>query len=207
MGSVCCCFGNSDNASSDSANNFCCLNFGFQDFLVQYEALFGGGETQVLNQSSGYQDVPLADSEDIITSQNNGGLRSPPAHLEIETRKSEKGSSHLQAGSVANADFELLRKLITRQNKRGVLGYGGDKAKDYIAPNHCLFLDVEPECPCPMQEDEDVCPTCLEEYTVENPKIVTKCSHHYHLSCIYEWQERSETCPVCGAVMEFEETS
>uniref|UniRef100_A0A3Q7GBW1 RING-type E3 ubiquitin transferase n=1 Tax=Solanum lycopersicum TaxID=4081 RepID=A0A3Q7GBW1_SOLLC len=44
-------------------------------------------------------------------------------------------------------------------------------------------------------EDEDVCPTCLEEYTPENPKIFTKCSHHYHLSCIYEWQERSETCP------------
>lgn len=30
-------------------------------------------------------------------------------------------------------------------------------------------------------EDEDVCPTCLEEYTEENPKIVTKCSHHFHL--------------------------
>uniref|UniRef100_A0A6V7QV80 RING-type E3 ubiquitin transferase n=1 Tax=Ananas comosus var. bracteatus TaxID=296719 RepID=A0A6V7QV80_ANACO len=28
-------------------------------------------------------------------------------------------------------------------------------------------------------EDEDVCPTCLEEYTPENPKIVAKCSHHF----------------------------
>ncbi|WOL17978.1 hypothetical protein Cni_G26771 [Canna indica] len=52
-------------------------------------------------------------------------------------------------------------------------------------------------------EDEDVCPTCLEEYTPENPKIVTNCSHHYHLSCIYEWMERSDSCPVCGEVMEF----
>ncbi|KAG6497455.1 hypothetical protein ZIOFF_045355 [Zingiber officinale] len=47
-------------------------------------------------------------------------------------------------------------------------------------------------------EDEDVCPTCLEEYTTENPKIVANCAHHFHLSCIYEWMERSDTCPVCG---------
>ncbi|KVH96362.1 Zinc finger, RING/FYVE/PHD-type [Cynara cardunculus var. scolymus] len=48
------------------------------------------------------------------------------------------------------------------------------------------------------EDEEDVCPICLEEYTSENPRIVTKCSHHYHLSCIYEWNERSETCPVCS---------
>jgi large subunit ribosomal protein L7Ae len=56
-------------------------------------------------------------------------------------------------------------------------------------------------------EDEDVCPTCLEEYTTENPKIVLHCSHHYHLGCIYEWMERSENCPVCGKVMSFDETN
>lgn len=52
-------------------------------------------------------------------------------------------------------------------------------------------------------EDEDVCPTCLDEYTSENPKIVTKCSHHFHLGCIYEWMERSDHCPICGKEMEF----
>lgn len=40
----------------------------------------------------------------------------------------------------------------------------------------------------------------LAEYTSENPKIVTKCSHHFHLGCIYEWMERSDNCPVCGKV-------
>ncbi|KAG9447370.1 hypothetical protein H6P81_013498 [Aristolochia fimbriata] len=55
-------------------------------------------------------------------------------------------------------------------------------------------------------EDEDVCPTCLDEYTSENPKIVTRCSHHFHLSCIYEWMERSESCPLCGKEMEFSES-
>ncbi|KAB5516505.1 hypothetical protein DKX38_027153 [Salix brachista] len=67
-------------------------------------------------------------------------------------------------------------------------------------------------------EEEDSCPTCLDgvltmslflptyfthaEYTPENPKIMTECSHHFHLGCIYEWMERSDSCPVCGKDME-----
>ncbi|XP_017697625.1 E3 ubiquitin-protein ligase At3g02290 isoform X2 [Phoenix dactylifera] len=54
-------------------------------------------------------------------------------------------------------------------------------------------------------EDEDVCPTCLEEYTSENPRIILQCTHHFHLCCIYDWMERSEACPVCGKVMVFNE--
>ncbi|XP_024031402.1 probable E3 ubiquitin-protein ligase RHB1A isoform X2 [Morus notabilis] len=46
-------------------------------------------------------------------------------------------------------------------------------------------------------EEEDVCPICLEEYDTENPKLTTKCEHHFHLACILEWMERSEACPVC----------
>lgn len=51
----------------------------------------------------------------------------------------------------------------------------------------------------------DVCPTCLELYTPEDPKITTNCGHHFHLACIYEWLERSQTCPVCFRPMSFEE--
>lgn len=38
------------------------------------------------------------------------------------------------------------------------------------------------------------------EYSEENPKMVTKCEHDFHLCCILEWMERSETCPVCDKV-------
>ncbi|XP_034702567.1 probable E3 ubiquitin-protein ligase RHB1A isoform X2 [Vitis riparia] len=43
----------------------------------------------------------------------------------------------------------------------------------------------------------------VEEYDAENPKIVTKCEHHFHLACILEWMERSDTCPVCDKEMIF----
>uniref|UniRef100_A0A061RY84 RING-type E3 ubiquitin transferase n=1 Tax=Tetraselmis sp. GSL018 TaxID=582737 RepID=A0A061RY84_9CHLO len=49
--------------------------------------------------------------------------------------------------------------------------------------------------------DADTCPTCLEGYAPDNPKIDTFCKHHFHLSCIYEWLERSKLCPVCSAPM------
>nr|XP_011462989.1 PREDICTED: E3 ubiquitin-protein ligase RNF181-like [Fragaria vesca subsp. vesca] len=55
----------------------------------------------------------------------------------------------------------------------------------------------------PSSIEEEECPTCLEEYTPDNPKIKTKCCHHFHLACIYEWLERKQTCPVCSQVMSF----
>ncbi|XP_056690681.1 uncharacterized protein [Spinacia oleracea] len=59
----------------------------------------------------------------------------------------------------------------------------------------------------PSSDEEDVCPTCLEDYEPDNPKIVAECSHHFHLSCIYEWMERSETCPICNRLMVINENN
>ncbi|KAF6157697.1 hypothetical protein GIB67_037270, partial [Kingdonia uniflora] len=42
------------------------------------------------------------------------------------------------------------------------------------------------------------------EYDEENPRIITKCEHYFHLSCILEWMERSDTCPVCDQEMIFQ---
>ncbi|KAL6912327.1 hypothetical protein ACP4OV_001132 [Aristida adscensionis] len=54
-------------------------------------------------------------------------------------------------------------------------------------------------------DEEDVCPICLEEYDEENPRSITKCEHHFHLCCILEWMERSETCPVCDQIILMDE--
>ncbi|CAF2130907.1 unnamed protein product [Brassica napus] len=73
------------------------------------------------------------------------------------------------------------------------------------------------------RETIDECPICLEgtfkvtyillnvfllhlifffyvEYETENPRLLTKCRHDFHLACILEWMERSEACPVCNKV-------
>ncbi|XVE73835.1 hypothetical protein DITRI_Ditri11bG0150600 [Diplodiscus trichospermus] len=55
-------------------------------------------------------------------------------------------------------------------------------------------------------EEEEACPICLEEYDTENPKLITKCEHHFHLSCILEWMERSDTCPICDQEMIIDQT-
>ncbi|CAN8272848.1 unnamed protein product [Cochlearia groenlandica] len=69
--------------------------------------------------------------------------------------------------------------------------------------------DIDPklskEVFVPTEEEED-CPICLEEYDMENPQLVAKCEHHFHLACILEWMERSETCPVCNKEMVFDST-
>ncbi|XP_021906283.1 probable E3 ubiquitin-protein ligase RHB1A isoform X1 [Carica papaya] len=57
-----------------------------------------------------------------------------------------------------------------------------------------------------VAEEEDACPICLEEYDSDNPKLLTKCDHHFHLSCILEWMERSDSCPICDQEMVFDHT-
>jgi len=54
-------------------------------------------------------------------------------------------------------------------------------------------------------EEGETCSTCLEPYTEDNPAIWTKCNHHFHLACIYEWMERKQTCPICERAMDFSE--
>ncbi|XP_021754193.1 probable E3 ubiquitin-protein ligase RHB1A [Chenopodium quinoa] len=73
-----------------------------------------------------------------------------------------------------------------------------------------LSEDSEDDLKKPIEQnltiiEEEDCPICLEEYTEENPKMLTKCEHHFHLCCILEWMERSETCPVCDKEMVFDE--
>ncbi|KAH7662906.1 Zinc finger RING/FYVE/PHD-type protein [Dioscorea alata] len=57
-----------------------------------------------------------------------------------------------------------------------------------------------------VNEEEDDCPICLEEYNFENPRTITKCEHHFHLACILEWMERSDTCPVCDQITMLDQT-
>jgi hypothetical protein len=46
--------------------------------------------------------------------------------------------------------------------------------------------------------------TCLTLLPADNPKVFTRCGHHFHMPCIYEWLERKDTCPMCESKMVFE---
>lgn len=48
-------------------------------------------------------------------------------------------------------------------------------------------------------EESDLCCICLEDYTAENPKFFGECRHHFHLHCLLEWKQRSNSCPMCCA--------
>ncbi|XP_027095544.1 E3 ubiquitin-protein ligase At3g02290 isoform X2 [Coffea arabica] len=135
--------------------------------------------TLQMNPNSGYSPVP----QDVIC-------------------RHDKGSNHSRVEPEPAGDPEVQQtprpskvgdRLVYNQSESSVKDFSSSMQKG-------VGYDVT------FSEDEDACPTCLEEYTLENPKIITKCFHHYHLSCIYEWLERSDTCPVCGMLMEFNET-
>ena len=39
------------------------------------------------------------------------------------------------------------------------------------------------------------CSICLT--STNKPKCVTKCGHHFHISCIKQWLKVNHTCPMC----------
>ncbi|KPI83286.1 hypothetical protein ABL78_7683 [Leptomonas seymouri] len=41
------------------------------------------------------------------------------------------------------------------------------------------------------------CPICLEHFTLDNPAILLKCEHGFHLQCLESWRQRSSLCPMC----------
>lgn len=53
-------------------------------------------------------------------------------------------------------------------------------------------------------DDDDVCPICLELFTETNPAIPCDCTHQFHFQCVEEWLQRSAECPVCYNKLKYE---
>ncbi|XP_077215402.1 E3 ubiquitin-protein ligase At3g02290-like isoform X2 [Tasmannia lanceolata] len=226
MGAVCCCLHVDDLEENVHPNNpihtHClCLNCFVQPFLHAYNSLFHRGGVHAL-PSSNSATSPLASSAVTASrdSSPSATYRAPPRPLPFDVDpRCSRGlvSRHEKASGHFHEESEPLRRnshasveSVNAVDKQ--IGYdyeGGSKVyrSESSMKNQSMKFMSEESYILTSSEDEDVCPTCLEEYTSENPKIMTQCSHHYHLGCIYEWMERSETCPVCGKVMVFEETT
>ncbi|KAL9297317.1 hypothetical protein ACSQ67_023213 [Phaseolus vulgaris] len=216
MGSVCCCFNVDDfedymNPNSPVYRNCMCLSCFLQNFLTVYASIFRRGEAHTIPSS--IQGTTSMTSTASLDNSLSDMYRSPPRPLPYDSdprffrsqrdglvSRREKGSSHL------NEESEPLRGDVDADSESLNLGgkwndTGEDGSKEYRKSSVRLSsakLTTGAGVVYSSSEVEDVCPTCLEEYTEENPKIVTKCSHHFHLGCIYEWMERSDNCPVCG---------
>ena len=229
MGSICSCFSVDDfedymNPHSHVYRNCVCLGYFAQNLLTVYASIFRRGQLNSLPSS-----VPGEASMTSTSSLDNSlsdMYRSPPrplpydadprhfrSHHDGQVSRREKGSSHLNEESEPlRGDVDVDQETLNLSNKWNE-STGKDGSKEYRSNSKSSArlssakLTTEAPLVYASSEEEDVCPTCLEEYTEENPKIVTKCSHHYHLGCIYEWMERSDSCPVCGKVMVFDETT
>ncbi|XP_047314770.1 E3 ubiquitin-protein ligase At3g02290-like [Impatiens glandulifera] len=229
MGSVCCCLHEDwedyANPNSTVYRNCLCLQCFLQNFMHMYSSISSRrGEEHAMSSSS--QGTTSLTSPSSLDESFANLYQNPPRPLPYDVdpryfclqrdRLMEKGSSHTQE------ETEPLRRDNNSDADSGCLNSGNkwnecttcdeEVSKEYSSRNSLKLMSAAKMVTgyahiYSNSDDEDVCPTCLEEYTTENPKIVTKCSHHFHLGCIYEWMERSENCPVCGKAMEFDETA
>ncbi|XP_010450855.1 PREDICTED: E3 ubiquitin-protein ligase At3g02290-like [Camelina sativa] len=217
MGAFCCCFqvdlfeSYVNPNTSMTRRNCPCLNCFLQSFMGLYASLFNRGGMHPI--PSTVETATVMNSTTALDDSLSNVYHSPPRPLPYDADpryfRLVKGSSHSgEESQPLRGDTEMSSEA---------LGGGGkwsksdceDGSKELYSKGSSTIAKSKTvpgiENYYAESDDEDICPTCLDDYTPENPKIITKCSHHFHLSCIYEWMERSETCPVCGKVMAFDE--
>ncbi|BDA43545.1 probable E3 ubiquitin-protein ligase At3g02290 at C-terminar half [Coccomyxa sp. Obi] len=155
--------------------------------------------------SNGYS-APGSNSEDaeIVQAGTVGGSSPTPLLASRAPEQSQLQRSSLlpkgrpREGNADGTSHALREGARTDGSKDSLHGQLQDSKKGSKGSRTASVASL-------VSEDEDICSTCLEGYTPDNPKIWTNCHHHFHLACIYEWLERSETCPICATRLTFEE--
>ncbi|KAH7284995.1 hypothetical protein KP509_33G006500 [Ceratopteris richardii] len=88
-------------------------------------------------------------------------------------------------------DLESLRKIVRFLEKTAISrAQHADQSTPQTNPD--------------ATSKDDCCPTCFEGFNSTNPRKTTNCGHSFHLPCIIEWMERSDSCPVCRRRIELE---
>ncbi|KAL4639809.1 hypothetical protein ACB092_03G244800 [Castanea dentata] len=213
MACICSCFQDKDPEEildGPSHRNISHHNSPIHNFFEKYASFFCKGQ----------MNAPPSSHQEVASSTRNGAaetILSPPTTLAFHSDLRQANmqwdglvTGHQKGAGVLHSETQLRGNSIQIGQDLVTQSDCGEKSKKCHSdsPKKISLKNREAGYVYDhaLQEEEDVCPTCLEEYTPENPKIVTHCSHHYHLSCIYEWMERSETCPVCCQVLTFDET-
>jgi len=45
--------------------------------------------------------------------------------------------------------------------------------------------------------ESPMCPICLEEFTPDAQIDILQCGHKFHLTCLEEWLDKKDECPIC----------
>ncbi|KAK8969361.1 E3 ubiquitin-protein ligase [Platanthera guangdongensis] len=198
MGGLCSCFRGADDEeqehvdSAESASGHGTSNC-FQFLTAQHNILFQRGHVHPVSSTNhGRASVFSSSTDDSSISDT---YRPPPPPLPYDDPRCSLVLTQFRTSASTLEEFKKFD--FDASSKKKLSGSSIELPPKKTGDVTYIF---------PQDEDEDVCPTCLEEYTLENPKIQLLCSHHFHLSCIYEWMERSDKCPFCGKVMLFTET-
>lgn len=129
-------------------------------------------------------------------------FRSPPRPLPYDMVFGGSASTDSESGretvsSVSSFETSITHDDIEESDCKDIAKLAP------ISPRKKVELSKSNGSQVLVADEEDVCPICLEEYDDENPKNMTKCEHHFHLCCILEWMERSDSCPMCDQEMIF----
>ncbi|ONM34955.1 E3 ubiquitin-protein ligase At3g02290 isoform X1 [Zea mays] len=216
MGGFCCCLSAEEFDEYVYPNNpiyrqCVSLRHLFHSIFGGYTATFQRLESRPNNPAQGV--APLGSTNPSVNINDNSlNLVSRPPPYDTDPRyarvqreglvsRREKSINLAQEESLAlrrNASSSGIEHLAAQKKRNSTENEGEYKVHRSESTKSLSAKAYSSSYAVVASEDEDVCPTCLEEYTPDNPKIITKCCHHFHLGCIYEWMERSDTCPICG---------
>eukprot|EP00889_Picochlorum_renovo_P008249 jgi/Picre1/35279/NNA_002741.t1 len=109
----------------------------------------------------------------------------------MEVKSTWKDSDSVSADDV----FHLEEALTPTKESHGFNCLDDDGEDNGLEKDEEVGLcrKVIPE----LEEEENVCSICLDEFTDCDPSAMTVCGHGYHLQCIMQWAQRSRECPLC----------
>ncbi|XVE85707.1 hypothetical protein DITRI_Ditri17bG0112300 [Diplodiscus trichospermus] len=205
MATLCCCFHIKDPHEEDvsTCQNCICPNCIIHSLLSKQSTAIFSRERSDAPTSIAQVAAHLSSDAASNNIQSNNIITSAPTILHFDPADATR-SSQKQDGQIRELENDS-------KGDKSTVPQGEGRSTARCSESELKFSseksEVDDAFAFELSEDEDVCPTCLEEYIPENPKIVLQCSHGYHLSCIYEWMERSENCPICDKVMIFDEAT
>lgn len=105
----------------------------------------------------------------------------------------EVTSTWKETDSVSGDDVFHLEGALSPTKESHGYDNGGDDSIVEKEEEVGLCRKVIPE----LEEEENVCSICLDEFSDSDPSAQTVCGHGYHLQCIMQWAQRSRECPLC----------